>query len=163
MQKYLAWAASVGSSVAGVQFHDALVDVGLGDVDLGLGLGEHELGVLEVGDRLAERLAFADVLDGPTERGSGRRDAGDGDRQAFLGEVGREVVESLALLAEQVGGGDAHVVEEQFGGVLAVQADLLEIAAAFEAGHPALDDEQRHAAVALASGRSWRRRSPGRR
>ena len=45
--------------------------------------------------------------------------------------------------------GHAHVVEEQLGGVLAVEADLLEVAATFEAGHAALDDEQRHPAVAL--------------
>ena len=89
MQKYLAWAASVGSSVPALSLHDALVDVRLGDGDLGLGLGEHELGVLEVADRLAERLALADVLDGPAERGGRRRHAGDGDRQALLGEVGR--------------------------------------------------------------------------
>ena len=35
-----------------------------------------------------------------------------------------------------------HVGEEQLGGVLGVQADLLEVAAALEAVHAPLEDEQ---------------------
>ena len=44
----------------------------------------------------------------------------------------------------------AHVGEEQLGGVLGVQADLVEVAAALEPVHAALDHDERHARVALA-------------
>ena len=57
--------------------------------------------------------------------------------------------EALALDAEQVLDRHLHVGEEQLGGVLRVQADLLEVAAALEAVHPALDHEQTHARVPL--------------
>ena len=40
-----------------------------------------------------------------------------------------------------------HVGERQLGGVLRVQAQLVEVAAALEAGHAALEDHQRHAAA----------------
>ena len=44
--------------------------------------------------------------------------------------------------------GTCDVVEEQLGGVLRLEADLLEVAAALEARHAALDDEQADALVA---------------
>ena len=49
---------------------------------------------------------------------------------------------AAALAAEQVGRGHPDVVEEQLGGVLRVQADLVQLAAAGEAGHAALRHEQ---------------------
>src|SRR5918999_1480495 len=57
------------------------------------------------------------------------------DRQPLPGEVLHEVGEALALLAEEVGGRHPHVVEEQLGGVLGVQAHLVEVAAALEPLH----------------------------
>ena len=53
-----------------------------------------------------------------------------------------------ALLAEEVLLRHPHVVEEQLGGVLGVLADLVQVAAALEALHAALDHEQRDALVA---------------
>ena len=70
------------------------------------------------------------------------------------GEVGDQVEEPLALLPEQVVDGHVDVVEEQLRGVLRVHAELVEVAAALEALHAPLDDEQRDARGALASGRS---------
>ena len=61
-------------------------------------------------------------------------------------------------VAEQVGLRHAHIVEEQFGGVLGVQADLVQVAAALEAFHAALDDEQADALMAGRPGRSAPRR-----
>ena len=58
------------------------------------------------------------------------------------------VDEAGALLAEQVRLRHLDVVEEQLGGVLGVLADLVEVAAALEALHAALDDEQADALVA---------------
>ena len=75
--------------------------------------------------------------------------AGDRDRHPLLREVGDQVQEALALLPEQVLGGYADVVEEQLGGVLRVHPELVEVAAALEAVHAALDHDQRDAAVAF--------------
>ena len=66
------------------------------------------------------------------------------------GQVGDELDEALALVAEQVRRPARHVGEEQLGGVLRVQADLLEVAAPLEAVHAPLEHEQRHALVPLA-------------
>jgi hypothetical protein len=48
-----------------------------------------------------------------------------------------EVVEASTHLAEDVGAGDAHVVEVQFGGVLRVQTHLVELATTRESRHVA--------------------------
>ena len=45
--------------------------------------------------------------------------------------------------------GNLDVGERQFGGVLRVQSDLVQMAAALEALHAAFDDEQRKALRAL--------------
>ena len=50
--------------------------------------------------------------------------------------------EAHALVAEPVGVGDPDVLEEQLGGVGLVLPDLVELAAAAEARHAGLDDEQ---------------------
>ena len=60
-----------------------------------------------------------------------------------------EVPEAQPLGAEQVGDRDPHVGEEQLGGVLAVEAELLEVPPALEARHPPLDHQQRHPGMAL--------------
>ena len=69
--------------------------------------------------------------------------------EPFLGQVLHQVDEAHALFAEQVLGGHLHVGERQLCGVLAVQADLVELASALEALHVALDDQQREALGAL--------------
>ena len=71
------------------------------------------------------------------------------DADALLRQVLHQVDEAHALLAEQVLGGHLHVGEGQLGGVLGLQADLVEVAAALEALHAALDDQQREALRAL--------------
>ncbi len=71
------------------------------------------------------------------------------DVESLLRQVLHQVDEAHALLAEQVLGGHLDVGEGQFGGVLGVQADLVEVAAALEALHAALDDQQREALRAL--------------
>ena len=48
----------------------------------------------------------------------------------------------MAFLAEQVGRLETDVVEVELGGVLTGRAELVEIAASFEARHVAFDDEQ---------------------
>ena len=55
----------------------------------------------------------------------------------------------LPLFPDQVRDRHPDVLEEQLGGVLGVHPDLVEVASAREPVHPALDDQQRHAPVAL--------------
>jgi len=63
---------------------DAVVGEDLGDRQLGLDLGQLELGVLEVEDRLAEGLALLDVGDGGLQPALGGGDALNGDVQPLL-------------------------------------------------------------------------------
>ena len=132
----------LGGQSALVQGQHAPVDVDLGDVDLRLDLGQPEAGVLERADRPAEGGPLLHVLERPVERGLGRGDRADRDREPLLGEVGDQVGEALALVAKQVLGRDGDLVEEQLGRVLGVHADLLQVPAPLEAVHPALDHHQ---------------------
>ncbi|MCO5556213.1 hypothetical protein L7F22_009759 [Adiantum nelumboides] len=136
--------------LAGVERAHAVVDVVLRDVDLGVHLGEDELGVLERADRRAERLALLDVGQRLVQRRAGRRDTRDRDRQALLGQLLDQLDEALPLLGpEQVRHRDLDVGEGQLRGVLGVLAELVQVAAALEALHPALEHEQAHALVLL--------------
>ena len=69
------------------------------------------------------------------------------DDQPLLRQFLHQLIEALALLgAEQAFGRQLHVLEEQFGGVGGVQAELLELAAAAEAWRVVgLDHHQRDA------------------
>ena len=62
MVEYLAIAA-VAVSSSPFKCFDALVDESSADLRLGLQLGQLEAGVLEIDDRLAERLALLHVVD----------------------------------------------------------------------------------------------------
>lgn len=128
---------------------DAPVDEDPGQLGLGGELGELEAGVLELADRLAERLAVAAVLDRVVEHALHRGSGDDGDREALLRQVLHQVDEAHALLAEEVGRRDADIVEAELRRVLGVEADLVEVASPLEARHAALDDEQREALGAL--------------
>ena len=112
---------------------------------LGLHLGQLEARVLEIGDRLAEGLALARVVDGPSQRRLHDGDGADGHQQALARQLVHQAGEAAALLAQDIGGRNAHVLEEQLGGVLRVLADLLEVAPALEAGPVGLHQHQRHA------------------
>ena len=58
-------------------------------------------------------------------------------------------MESRAFFTETVGERDTGVSEEQFGSVLGVHPDLVEVAAALEPRRVALDDQQGHAPMTL--------------
>jgi len=68
----------------------------------------------------------------------------------LLWQVLHEVDEAHAFVAEQVFGGHPDIGERQLCGVLSIEADLVEFAAALEALHAPLDDQQREARRALA-------------
>ena len=139
---------------------DAVVDEDLGDGGVGLALGQLELGVLELDDRLAEGLALLDVVDGELERALHHGHRVHGDDQALLRQLLHQLVEALPFLgAEQALGRQLHVLEEQFRGVGGIHAELLELAAAAEARRVVgLDHQQRGALGAGFRDRSWRRR-----
>ena len=105
------------------------------DRRLGLAFGEHELGVLELDDLLAEGLALLDVVDGERERPLDHGLGMDDDDEPLARQIVHELREALALLrSEQVLRRQPHVLEEQLGGVGGIHAELLELAAAAEAG-----------------------------
>jgi hypothetical protein len=83
-----------------------------------------------------------DVRQRLVERRPRRRDAGGGDGEALLRQVGHQVAEALALLTQQVGHRHVHIGEEQLGGVLGVHADLVEVSPPLEPVHAALDHHQ---------------------
>jgi len=61
-----------------------------------------------------------------------------------------QVPQPPASYAEKVGGGYGHLREEQLRGVLGGQADLVQLRAAVEARHAALDDQQAQPAAPVA-------------
>ena len=96
-------------------------------------LGELEVHVLVVEDRLAKRLALARVVDGPLEHALDRaQGVGRAPQPLFL-ELQHLVDEAEALLADQVALRHAHVLEEDLGRVRGAHAELVELGRAVDA------------------------------
>src|SRR3546814_13844268 len=89
-----------------------------------------ESAVLEIEDRLAERLALAGIFDRVVEGALRRRLGADRDRQPFLRQLAHQIDEALPLFAEAVGDRHADVVEEQLRRIGLVLPALVEVAAA---------------------------------
>ena len=122
-----------GIEFAGNELLDAPVDENARDHGFGLALGQFERGVLEFDDGLAERLSFPGVVGGQLDRALHRGDGADGKREALLRQLLHQLHKTVAFLgAEQVFRRRHRIVEEQFGRVGGVQADLVEVAAAAE-------------------------------
>ena len=92
-------------------------------------LRELELRVLEVQDALAEHVAAGDELRGLGQHALGDGHGGHGHAQPPLRQLLGDLVQPLALLAHEVGGGHPDVVEEQLGGVRGLQAHLVQLLA----------------------------------
>ncbi len=116
-------------------------------VELRLAVGEHPLDRLEVGDRLAERLAVLRVADRELERAAPQTERHRRDRDAPPIEDAHRVVEALVDVAQALRVGDAHVLEGQLDGVAGATAVLLELLARAEAGRALIDDERGDAAL----------------
>src|SRR3546814_21050756 len=72
-------------------------------------LRQHELRILEIGNRAAEGLAFAGIVDGPLYRRLANADAADRLRQPLLRQFGPEHLETLAFAPEAIGAGPTHI------------------------------------------------------
>src|SRR3546814_7673887 len=88
--------------------------------------------VLEIEDRLAERLALAGVFDRVVEGALRRGLRADRDRKPLLRQFAHQIDEALPLFAEAVGDRHADVVEEKLRRIGLVLPDLVEVAAALE-------------------------------
>ena len=106
----------------------------LGGLDLRRHLGELVADHLEAADRAAERLALLGVLERALEHALGARVAARGADQALALELPGDVVEALALLAEDRVDRHPDVVEGELARVRGVHAHLLELGRDREAG-----------------------------
>ena len=117
------------------------------DLQFGLEIGEDEAGILEIEDRLAERLAVAGEFNGVVERALRAGLRRDGDGQPLLRQFAHQIDEALALFAQAVGDRHADVVEEQFRRIRLVLTDLVEVATALEPFAVRFDQHDRDALV----------------
>src|SRR3546814_14852536 len=91
-------------------------------------------------------MPTARIIGGRLDRLLADRDGADRDDHPFPGEFAHEHIEALALRSEQIAGGNADIVEEEFGRVVALHSQLVEIAPALETGSVAPDEDQAAAA-----------------
>lgn len=99
----------------------------------------------------AESFALFDVGDGGVERDLGAGCGSERDDHALARQFFHQLLEALAFFqAEQIVRRHPDVIEEEFGRIGGVAADLVELAAAAEAlGFLSFDHEQRDAFSAL--------------
>ncbi len=135
--------------VAAFRGGGGLVGEGAGGLDLHGHVGEHELDALEVGDRLAELLAFLDVALGVVEGALGDAEGLGRDGDAGVVQGLHRGGEAGALGADHAVGGDADVVEVDLAGRGALDAELLLRGAEGDALVGLLDDEGADALAAL--------------
>ena len=128
---------------------DRVVDIRLGDLYLRDEFGQQELIVLEIANRLPERLAVLRILDRLFEDLLGVGDVGDRCTQTLLRKPLHHVDEALVDFADDAIVADAHILEKELGCIGLCLADLVEFAAAGEAFVGRFDAEQRDAAGAL--------------
>src|SRR6202030_2285901 len=96
-------------------------------------LGQLELRVLEVGDRVSECLALASIGNSPLDDSLYGTDAADCLNEPLLRKLAHQDAEPCAFLAEPVLEWRLNVREEQLRRILRVQADLLQKSSPFEA------------------------------
>src|SRR3954465_11711308 len=126
----------------------ALVEQPASCLALGLHVGQHPGDQLVLDDRLAHRLAALRVLERVVGRALSEAEALRADAGPRAVEDPHRDPEALALLAEQVVGADAAVVEEDLAGRRALDPHLRLDPADLEARRVGLDDEGRDARVA---------------
>lgn len=120
----------------------AAVDENPADLDLSRHLRQLESRVLEIGNRLAERLALAGVFQRPLQSGFSRRQPADGNSEALLRQFLHQISEAHPRLPQQIFLGHANVLEEQLRSVLRFHADFFQTLALGKARGVGLDQEQ---------------------
>ena len=121
-------------------------------LEIGLGLRQPELERLELGQRPAEGVALAHVEDRRVERRLRGAQGAGGDVEPAAVEPRHGVAEALALLAEQVGGRRARLVELGLPRGLRAPAHLVLQRAEGEAPCAVLHQHGRDASGALLAG-----------
>ena len=129
---------------------DRPVEMRPADLQLRLEIGEDEFGVLELDHGATEGLAVLHEGDRFIEGALRAGLSADGDGEPFLRQLLHQMDETAAFLPEQIVPGHAAILEEQFGGVGRMLADLVEIAPALEPGGPGIDQDQAGPLGALA-------------
>src|SRR5882757_5652689 len=117
---------------------------------LHLHVGQHELDALELGNRLAELLAFAAIGDRGVDGALRQADRDRADRRPVEVEDAHAGLEGLALGTDHVLGRDAHIVEEDRHVGHAANAHLAVLLAEGESLALGVEDEGRDAVGALA-------------
>ena len=122
-----------------------------GDGRFGLAFGQFELGVLEIENRTAERLAALHIFDGLVNCTLNHADALKADYVALLRQFLHQLDEALALdFAKKVGSWHTHFIKEQLRCIRSMLANLFKVPAAAEAFHlVCLDNGNRNALGAL--------------
>ena len=123
----------------------AVVEEGAGHARVGVGLGQAVAHGLLVRQRRAEGLALLEVVSRPDHGRFHGGHGGNGHQQPLLRQLLHQLHEAAAFLAQQGVGTHAQVFEEELGGVLRVQAHLLQPPPAAEAGQVGVHQQQAHA------------------
>ena len=113
--------------------------------------GQLESRVLEVRNRLAERLALLHVGSRPIDRRFGAGDGGHGDLQTLPRQLLHQAHEAAIFKrvpAEQVVDGHFDIIEKQFSRVLRFQSNLFQAFASHKSRHAAFDQQQAGALAA---------------
>src|SRR5688572_29681835 len=113
----------------------------------------HQLGAdaLKRSDRLPELFAFECIRSRGIVRALGESHGERGDADAAGIQHLERVDESLSLRAEQLAGGNAAILEDQFARLAGAHAELVLLLARPESRRPLLDDEGGDPTVALAA------------
>jgi hypothetical protein len=97
---------------------------------------------LERTNRTTERLTFTAVADGLFEcRFCGSHSA-NCNCKAFARQLFHQITKALSLFTKEVITRHAHIVKEQFSGILRVQSNLFQASAALVARHITFDDQR---------------------
>ncbi len=124
------------------------VDIGAAGAEGDVHIGEFALDELEFADFLAELFALMDVGNDDIEGGLHDAEGSAGEDGALVIEAAHQDVDAAPEAAEDVLFGDGAIFEDEFAGVGAAHAELVEFLGAGEAGEGFFDDEGGDAARA---------------
>src|SRR5271155_5613189 len=124
------------------------IDVGLGGVERHIHVGELGLHQLEAADRLAELRALVEIRNDEVEAGLHHAERSRRQNRALIVETRHQHVDAVADRAEDVVARHLAILEDDFAGIGAAHAELVELFAGGESSKVPLDDEGGDAASA---------------